>query len=340
MASCLSASVRGLKRIVSQGAPRVMRSRSALVAILAPVGSMIVQPWSTACCISSGVDSSMAAATQSHREAPLPLLKISATLTKSTVSGGSMGTPGIDPSLSAMLHLLAQSRNEAVFDKINEMTCAMIAARFRTVSVPAFRLWLKKQWQHARAPRLQAPDLRRWARNRRFDVIVADPPWPNCTNWTLSEHAFYPRMRVTEICALPVADLAAERSLLFLWCTSMFLLDAIRALQSWGFRFCGYAFIWVKRTKNGKPAHGFGPTYYTAKCTELVIMGSKGAAPIAQQHVVDLLDTQRREHSRKPDEFWHSLHRYLGDTYPRRVELFAREKRKGWATWGNEVKQF
>jgi N6-adenosine-specific RNA methylase IME4 len=239
-----------------------------------------------------------------------------------------------------MLRLLAQSRSEAVFDQIREMVCVLVARHFRTVSVPAFRLWLKKQWQQAHRPRLAAPDLLRWARGRRFDVVVADPPWPNCTNWTLSENAFYPRMRVSEIGALPVGQITAERSLLFLWTTSMFLMDAIRVLLRWGFRFCGYAFIWVKRTKNGKPAHGFGPTYYTAKCTELVLMGSKGHAPIAQQHVLDLLDTQRREHSRKPDEFWAALERYLGPTYPSRVELFAREKRKGYATWGNEVKNF
>jgi len=234
--------------------------------------------------------------------------------------------------------LLARAETEAQFDALNELVCECAVQLFRSVSVASLRLCLKRVWQEARRPQMSAPDLLQWSRGRKWDCVVADPPWPNSTNWTLASHAFYPRMTVKQIAELPVAEVASEHAVVFLWSTSMFLEAGLRIIQQWGYRFCGYAFIWVKRNSKGNPAHGYGPTYYTAKCTELVLMGTRGPAPIAQEFVVDVLDTQRREHSRKPEEFWDALQRYLGQTYPRRLELFSREPRKGWKCWGNEVK--
>jgi len=44
-----------------------------------------------------------------------------------------------------------------------------------------------------------------------------------------------------------------------------------------------------------------------------------------------------REHSRKPDEFFHRVERYCDGPY---LELFARERRPGWDAWGDEADKF
>lgn len=43
-----------------------------------------------------------------------------------------------------------------------------------------------------------------------------------------------------------------------------------------------------------------------------------------------------KQHSRKPNKVRNRIVALVGDTP--RIELFAREKIKGWDAWGNEVK--
>lgn len=48
---------------------------------------------------------------------------------------------------------------------------------------------------------------------------------------------------------------------------------------------------------------------------------------------VNLLATQKREHSRKPDEIYDIIEECSPGPY---LELFARFRRSGWDQWGNE----
>ena len=56
--------------------------------------------------------------------------------------------------------------------------------------------------------------------------------------------------------------------------------------------------------------------------------------------MTSVIHSPKREHSRKPDEMhamidaveaWHGL---------RKLEMFARESRPGWTTWGNQTTKF
>ena len=49
-------------------------------------------------------------------------------------------------------------------------------------------------------------------------------------------------------------------------------------------------------------------------------------------------DGVRREHSRKPDEFYEMIAKKTPGL--RRADVFAREKREGWDCWGDEVGKF
>ena len=55
--------------------------------------------------------------------------------------------------------------------------------------------------------------------------------------------------------------------------------------------------------------------------------------------VNEIIVTPRREHSRKPDELYHRIERYVGGEGPF-LELFARQSRPGWTTWGLEKTKF
>jgi N6-adenosine-specific RNA methylase IME4 len=53
--------------------------------------------------------------------------------------------------------------------------------------------------------------------------------------------------------------------------------------------------------------------------------------------VPQLLVAPRREHSRKPDEQYERIERLVGGPY---LEMFARQSRPGWSSWGNETAKF
>ena len=78
-------------------------------------------------------------------------------------------------------------------------------------------------------------------------MIYADPPWRYGT-WKGQGVAerHYPTMRLDDIKALPVSELADRDCVLFLWATFPMLQEALEVLRSWGFRFKTVAFVWIK----------------------------------------------------------------------------------------------
>mgnify|MGYP000773360492 FL=1 len=54
-----------------------------------------------------------------------------------------------------------------------------------------------------------------------------------------------------------------------------------------------------------------------------------------QSSVFQIIDTPIEEHSKKPAVVREKIVELVGDLP--RIELFAREKTKGWDVWGNEV---
>ncbi len=77
-----------------------------------------------------------------------------------------------------------------------------------------------------------------------FSVLYADPPWQLKGGVRMP----YPMMSTRDICALPVADVAASDCLLFLWAVPAHLPDALTVIRAWDFSYKTVAFTWVKRT--------------------------------------------------------------------------------------------
>lgn len=145
----------------------------------------------------------------------------------------------------------------------------------------------------------------------------------------------YPTMSLEEIEALPVSEIAAEKSHLYLWVPNALLPEGLAVMKSWGFEYKGNI-IWEKVRKDGQP-DGRGVGFYFRNVTEILLFGIRGEnnrtlAPARSQ--VNLIRTQKREHSRKPDEIVPIIERCSPGPF---LELFARGDRDGWDMWGNQA---
>ena len=143
-------------------------------------------------------------------------------------------------------------------------------------------------------------------------------------------------MELEDIMALPVSEVAAEKSHLYLWVPNALLPDGLAVMKAWGFEYKGNI-IWEKVRKDGGP-DGRGVGFYFRNVTEILLFGVKGGSgnrtlPPARSQV-NLIRAQKREHSRKPDEFIPLIESCSPGPF---LELFARGDREGWAMWGNQA---
>jgi N6-adenosine-specific RNA methylase IME4 len=183
-------------------------------------------------------------------------------------------------------------------------------------------------------------DLLRFVGNRRFGTILADPPWrfTNKTGKVAPEHkrlSRYGTMKVADIMAIPVADVAAQTAHLYLWCPNAILPNGLAVMAAWGFTYKSNI-VWHKIRKDGG-SDGRGVGFYFRNVTENLLFGIRGKnartlAPGRRQ--VNMIETRKREHSRKPDEQYHIIEACSPGP---RIELFARGIRRGWTTWGNQA---
>lgn len=183
-----------------------------------------------------------------------------------------------------------------------------------------------------------------------FGAILADCPW-RFQVWSakgLDRAPPYATMKLPEIMALPVADLAARDCILFLWATDPMLPQALEVGRAWGFTHKTTAFTWVKMRRAGSPRgllfkepehklFPMGPGYWTRANPETCLLFTRGKPKRLSRSVRQLLIAPRREHSRKPDEQYARIEALCDGPY---LELFARSRRSGWTAWGNEVGKF
>lgn len=171
-----------------------------------------------------------------------------------------------------------------------------------------------------------------------YNIVLADPAWSYAVysskgKGRSAEH-HYPTMDLKDICALPVADIAAKDCALFLWATVPNLPQALEVMKSWGFRYKTTAFCWVKQTPKRRGFH-YGMGYWTRQNVELCLFGTRGSPRRISCGVPSLIISPRGKHSQKPDEVRDRIVKLLGDLP--RVELFAREATPGWSCWGNQA---
>jgi N6-adenosine-specific RNA methylase IME4 len=184
-----------------------------------------------------------------------------------------------------------------------------------------------------------AEDLRLSFDGQRFGTILADPPWQftNRTGKMAPEHRRllrYSTMQLDDILNLPVPDLCLPQSHLYLWVPNALLAEGLQVMQQWGFTY-KTNLVWYKVRKDGGP-DGRGVGFYFRNVTELILFGVKGSLRTHQpgRRQVNIITSQKREHSRKPDELYAIIEQCSPGPY---LELFARQLRRNWQQWGNEI---
>lgn len=172
-----------------------------------------------------------------------------------------------------------------------------------------------------------------------FSTILADPPWQfnNRTGKMAPEHQRllrYPTMSMDEIMALPVQDVASPQSHLYLWVPNALLAEGLQVMKCWGFTYKSNL-VWYKTRKDGGP-DGRGVGFYFRNVTELILFGIRGKMRTLDpgRRQVNIISSNKREHSRKPDEQYQLIESCSPGPY---LELFCRHPQPGWVAWGNEI---
>ena len=100
---------------------------------------------------------------------------------------------------------------------------------------------------------------------------------------------------------MPVADLAAKDSALFLWATFPQLPEALRLIQAWGFTYKSVAFVWLKQNRKS-PGWFYGLGFWTRGNAEVCLLATRGHPKRQAANVHQFIISPVREHSRKPEE--------------------------------------
>lgn len=175
----------------------------------------------------------------------------------------------------------------------------------------------------------------------KYQVIVADPPWPfpkgrmlwgGRKKLLLNVPIGYDLMSLEQIKGLPVGKLATKNGWLFLWTTQKMLFDAKSVMESWGFRYL-FTMVWKKvyPISSGMPLAGFRWN------AEFVLVGTMGKLCTFKKGplIPMVFEGKNLGHSQKPDEFYELVEKLSRPE--KRIDLFARKEREGWVVWGNQV---
>jgi N6-adenosine-specific RNA methylase IME4 len=177
-----------------------------------------------------------------------------------------------------------------------------------------------------------------------YSALILDPPWHYELRKNDPTHRgkiTYPSMSFEEIRDLPIPDLAdSSGCTMFLWFTNNYLIEAGELTKFWGFKI-KTILTWEKVTKAGNTR--IGNSHWFRSATEHCIIATKGKVVAFNSYsklarcTPNLIKAERREHSRKPDEFYRLVEEVCQGS---KLELFARQRRHGWDCWGNEVDKF
>lgn len=171
----------------------------------------------------------------------------------------------------------------------------------------------------------------------KYRTIVADPPWMVIRSsgyaWRQGRPSGdrvpldYPTMTLEEIAALPVRDLAAKDSHLYIWSTQGYLRETYWIAEAWGFKPISTN-VWCKEPRGFSAGGTFQST------TEFFLFCRRGHLKTNSDQHTQWYRWPRAAHSQKPEAFMDLVESISPGPY---LELFARRQRLGWDTWGNEA---
>ena len=163
----------------------------------------------------------------------------------------------------------------------------------------------------------------------KFDVIMADPPWD------IHMDLPYGTLSDDEMKNLPVRNLQDE-GVIFLWVTGRATELARECLELWGYE-RREELVWIKTNQLQRLIRTGRTGHWLNHSKEHCLIGIKGNPNINKNVDCDVLVSEVRETSRKPDEIYELIERMKPGG--RKLELFARahNRRQGWISLGNQL---
>lgn len=160
-----------------------------------------------------------------------------------------------------------------------------------------------------------------------FNVIYADPPWSfEMDNSRGAAQREYSTMQIEDICNLKIPS--AEDAILFLWVPNSLLRQGMQVVEKWGFQYKTH-FVWVKNR--------IGIGSWLRNQHEVMFIAVKGdiGTPETSNRYSSVINAELGKHSKKPE----ILYEMIEKMYPKHkyLELFARNKRDKWESWGNQI---
>lgn len=164
----------------------------------------------------------------------------------------------------------------------------------------------------------------------KFQLLVADPPWERAGGLGEWHYETIPDEQIVQI--IKNVDIAPD-AILFVWVVNSILPRALQLLKELGFEY-KTNIVWHK-TKRKEGGMGVYARNMHAVCLVATIGDMR---PQSKERMLSCFEAPMREHSQKPDFFFKMLEKAFPAT--NKIELFAREERKGWSCYGNELDKF
>lgn len=166
-----------------------------------------------------------------------------------------------------------------------------------------------------------------------FRTIVADPPWAfgdKLPGFARGAARNYSTLSLSEIARFPLPPIADDARL-FLWRVSAMPDEALTVCRMWGFK-PKSEIVWVKLTKRGLIHFGMGRTVRLSH--ETCLIGQRGHPERLAKNVRSVFEAPYTRHSGKPEAFYEIVESLSPGPY---LELFARSRREGWTSIGDEL---
>lgn len=174
---------------------------------------------------------------------------------------------------------------------------------------------------------------------KKYQTILIDPPWEYSKKIAggganSSSDRKYPILSLDELRTLPISEITKEDSHLYVWTTNNLLSSTVNLINEWGFQYRNII-VWVKTYKDGLPILGMG--FYYRNSVEFLLFCTKRdiVSRIKTANTKNVFFAERKSHSEKPEVQYDLIEKNSNGPY---LEMFARRKREGWDSWGNEIK--
>jgi N6-adenosine-specific RNA methylase IME4 len=166
---------------------------------------------------------------------------------------------------------------------------------------------------------------------RKWRSFLVDPPyqWDSAGGFRGATTQHYPTMPMDKLRALLVGMIATEDAFLFQWVPPALLKEGIALLESWGFEY-KTNITWDKLTHFGRGA-------YVRTVHEHLLVGVRPKTPthFLDNDMISMIRHRlSRRNSEKPEIVHEMVQRATPGPY---IELFARQRVKGWDCYGNQL---